>query len=245
VIGGAFGGIAHHFLPGLTANPGAYAAVGIGAFLAASTHAPLTAIFLLFEMTGNYQIIIPIMLSSIIGTVVAHRLHEDSIDTVDFSREGIDIHEGMETAIMKSLKVGQAVTEDVDFISEKANINQLLAIFRMADSFYFPVIDDTGRMTGIISMQDVKMILHDENRRLEALVGNVCSRDVMVLTLDDNLYTAMTLFDLKGIEEVPVVEATDNRWVVGMLKRRDVIALYNREVLKRGISEKRQAGKIS
>jgi CIC family chloride channel protein len=99
-------------------------------------------------------------------------------------------------------------------------------------------------MTGIISMQDVKMILHDEERRVEALVGNICSRDVMVLTLDDNLYTAMTLFDLKGIEEIPVVEATDNRWVVGMLKRRDVIALYNREVLKRGISEKRQAGKI-
>ncbi len=238
VIGGTFGGICHYFLPGLTADPGAYAAVGIGAFLAASTHAPLTAIFLLFEMTGNYQIIIPIMLASMIGTVVAHRLNEDSIDTVDFSREGIDIHEGMEIAIMKSLKVGQAVTEDVDFISEKANINQLLAIFRMAHSFYFPVIDDTGRMTGIISMQDVKMILHDENRRLEAHVGDVCSRDVIVLTLDDNLYTAMLLFDLKGIEEIPVVEATDNRWVVGMLKRRDVIALYNREVLKRGIGEK-------
>jgi CIC family chloride channel protein len=184
------------------------------------------------------------MLTSIIGTVVASKLNPDSFDTVDFSREGIDIHEGMETAIMKSLRVGQAVTEDVDFISEKANINQLLAIFRMADSFYFPVIDDTGRMTGIISMQDVKMILHDEKRRKKALVGNICSRDVMVLTLDDNLYTAMTLFDLKGIEEVPVVEATDNRWVVGMLKRRDVIALYNREVLKRGISEKRQTGKL-
>jgi CIC family chloride channel protein len=245
VIGGAFGGIAHELLPGMTANPGAYAAVGIGAFLAASTHAPVTAIFLLFEMTGNYLIIIPIMLTSIIGTVVASKFNEDSIDTVDFSREGIDIHEGMETAIMKSLLVGQAVSEDVDFISEKANINQLLAIFRMADSFYFPVIDDTGRMTGIISMQDVKMILHDEKRRQKALVGNICSRDVMVLTLDDNLYTAMTLFDLKGIEEIPVVEATDNRWVVGMLKRRDVIALYNREVLKRGISVKRQTGKIA
>jgi CIC family chloride channel protein len=66
----------------------------------------------------------------------------------------------------------------------------------------------------------------------------------MVLTLDDNLFTAMTLFDMKGIEEVPVVEATDNRWVVGMLKRRDVIALYNREVLNRGISEKRQPGRL-
>lgn len=245
MLGGAYGGIVHALLPEWTATPGAYAAVGIGAFLAAATHAPLTGIFLLFEMTGNYLIIIPVMLCSIIGTVVATKLYKDSIDTVDFTREGIDIHEGMETAIMKSLKVGQAVTEDIDFISEKANIDQLLAIFRMAESFYFPVIDDTGRMTGIISMQDVKMIIHDEGLRLESLVGNVCSRNVMVLTLEDNLFTAMALFDLKGIEEVPVVEATDNRWVVGMLKRRDVIDLYNREVLNRGISEKRQAGRIA
>jgi CIC family chloride channel protein len=245
VIGGAFGAIAHTLMPTLTANPGAYAAVGIGAFLAASTHAPLTAIFLLFEMTGNYLIIIPIMLASIIGTVVASKFNHDSIDTVDFSREGIDIHEGMEMAIMKSIKVGAVLTEDVDFISEKANINQLLAIFRMAEhSFYFPVIDDTGRMTGIISMQDVKLILHDETQRMEALVGNVCSRKVLVLTPDDDLYTAMSLFDLKGIEEIPVVEAADNRWVVGMVRRRDVLARYNREVLSRGISEKRSAARM-
>jgi hypothetical protein len=64
----------------------------------------MTAIFLLFEMTGNYQIIIPIMLTSIIGTVVAGRFCEDSIDTVDFTREGINIHEGREVVIMKSLK---------------------------------------------------------------------------------------------------------------------------------------------
>jgi len=245
VIGGAYGGMAHSLMPELTASPGAYAAVGIGAFLAASTHAPVTAIFLLFEMTGNYLIIIPIMLSSIIGTVVASKLNRDSIDTVDFTREGIDIHEGMEMAIMKSIRVGAVVSEDVDFISEKANIDQLLAIFRMAErSFYFPVIDETGRMIGIISMQDVKWILHDEEQRLEALVGNICSKDVMVLTPDDNLYTAMTLFDMKGIEEIPVVEATDNRWVVGMLRRRDVITRYNREVLKRGISEKKLTSQV-
>ncbi len=240
VIGGAFGGVAHDLLPSYTANPGAYAAVGIGAFLAASTHAPLTAIFLLFEMTGNYLIIIPIMLSSIIGTVVATKLNPDSIDTVDFTREGIDIHEGMEMAIMKTIKVGAVMSEDVDFISEKANINQLLTIFRMAEhSFYFPVIDESGRMTGIISMQDIKWVIHDEEQRMEALVGNVCSRKVLVLTPDDNLYNAMSLFDMKGIEEIPVVEATDNRWVVGMLRRRDVLARYNREIVNRGISEKK------
>lgn len=239
VIGGAYGGFFHNLFPDFTATSGAYSAVGIGAFLAAATHAPLTAIFLLFEMTGNYLIIIPIMLSSIIGTVVSKRLYHDSIDTVDFSREGIDIHEGRETAIMKSIKVGKVITEDVDFVSERANINQLLNIFSMTkDSFYFPVIDESGKMTGIVSLQDVKSILHDEELRLSIHVDSICARNVIMLTPDDNLYDAMTLFDSKGIEEIPVVESPENRWVVGMIKRRDVIAAYNHEVLKRGISEK-------
>ena len=247
MIGGAFGHLANMIFPEMTAAPGAYATVGIGAFLAASTHAPMTAIFLLFEMTGNYLIIVPIMLTSIIGTVVAKRFNKDSIDTVDFTREGIDIHEGRETAIMKSIRVGKAITEDVDFISEKANINHLLEIFRIAKGgFYFPVVDDSGKMTGIISMQDVKNILHKaEAERVCYLVGGICSRDVIMLTPDDSLYTAMQLFDIKGIEEIPVVEDLENKWVVGMLKRRDVIAAYNHEVLKKGISEKAETIRIT
>ncbi len=242
VIGGAYGGIMHSLLPDSTATAGAYATIGIGAFLAASTHAPMTAIFLLFEMTGNYEIIVPVMLTSILGTVIATRLYHDSIDTVDFTREGINIHEGREVAIMKSIKVGKAITEDVDFISENANINQLLELFRIAkDSFYFPVINHKGQMVGVVSMQDVKTILHDEEQRVCHLVGAICSRDVIFLTPDDNLYDAMLLFDVKGIEEIPVVESAENPWVLGMLKRRDVIAAYNHEVLKRGIAEKAES----
>lgn len=247
MLGGAFGHLANILFPSMTAAPGAYATVGIGAFLAASTHAPMTAIFLLFEMTGNYMIIVPVMLTSIISTMVAKKFYRDSIDTVDFTREGIDIHEGRETAIMKSILVGKAITEEVDFISEKANINHLLEIFRMAQgSFYFPVVDDSGKMTGIISMQDVKNILHKaEEERVCYLVGGICSRDVIMLTPNDSLYTAMQLFDIKGIEEIPVVEDLENRWVVGMLKRRDVISAYNHEVLKKGISEKAETIRIT
>lgn len=240
MIGGSFGSVVHRLLPDSTAGPGAYASVGIGAFIAASTHAPLTAIFLLFEMTGNYQIIVPAMLASIIGTMVATKLNQDSIDTVDFSREGINIHEGREVAIMKSLRVGLAITEDVNFISERANINHLLLTFSETKSgFYFPVIDETGKMTGIVSMTDVKNIIHrDSQERSAQTVGSICQRDIIMLTPDDSLYRAMQLFDIKGIEEIPVVESLDNRWVLGMLKRRSVISAYNREVIKKGISEK-------
>jgi CIC family chloride channel protein len=240
VIGGAFGSLVNSILPDFTASPGAYATVGIGAFLAASTHAPMTAIFLLFEMTGNYLIIVPVMLTAILGTVTANKFYSDSIDTVDFTREGINIHEGREVAILKSIKVGKAISsEDVDFISENANINYLLQLFALAkDSLYFPVVNHTGRMVGVVSMQDVKSILHDEEQRVCHLVGAICSRDVMTLTPEHNLYDAIQLFDVKGIDEIPVVESMDDQWVVGMLKRRDVISVYNREVLRRGISEK-------
>lgn len=247
MIGGSFGSFVHKIFPDTTAGSGAYASVGIGAFLAASTHAPLTAIFLLFEMTGNYQIIVPAMLASIIGTMVATKLNEDSIDTVDFSREGINIHEGREVSIMKSLKVGLAITENVDFISEHANINQLLLTFSQTKSgFYFPVIDDTGKMTGIVSMSDVKNIIHRESSERSAqTVSTICQRDIIMLTPDDTLYRAMQLFDIKGIEEIPVVESLQNPWVLGMLKRRSVISAYNREVLKKGISEKVGSIRIS
>ena len=239
VIGGAFGGIVHALLPNLTATPGAYATIGIGAFLAASTHAPMTAIFLLFEMTGNYMIIVPVMLTAIVGTVTANKFYSDSIDTVDFTREGIDIHEGREVAILRSIRVGKAISEDVDFISETANINNLLDLFAIAkDSLYFPVVDHEGKMVGVVSMQDVKTILHDEQQRCCHLVGAICSRNVITLTPDHNLFDAMQLFDVKGIEEIPVVESMKERWVVGKLKRKDVISVYNHEVLKRGISEK-------
>ncbi|XCN72248.1 MAG: chloride channel protein [Candidatus Electrothrix aestuarii] len=239
VIGGAFGGIVHRVLPDFTATPGAYATIGIGAFLAASTHAPMTAIFLLVEMTGNYIIIVPVMLTAIVGTVTANKFYTDSIDTVDFTRDGINIHEGREVAILKSIRVGKAISEDVDFISETANINNLLDLFAIAkDSFYFPVVDHEGKMVGIVSMQDVKTILHDEQQRCCHLVGAICSRDVITLTPDHNLFDAMQLFDVKGLEEIPVVETMEEQWVVGKLKRRDVISVYNHEVLKRGISEK-------
>ena len=245
VVGGAYGGIMHWLMPEYTASPGAYATIGIGAFLAASTHAPMTAIFLLFEMTGNYLIIIPVMITSIMGSITSKKLYDDSIDTVDFTREGINIHEGREVAIMKSIKVGKAITEEVDFISENANINHLLELFRFArDSFYFPVVNHKGLMVGVVSMQDVKGILHDEEQRVCYLVGAICSRDVITLTPDDNIYDAMQLFDLKGIEEIPVVESQEEQWVLGMLRRRDVIAAYNHEVLKRGISEKAETFRV-
>jgi CIC family chloride channel protein len=117
---------------------------------------------------------------------------------------------------------GQAITEDVDFISKNANITHLLQLFRFAkDIFYFPVVNHTDRM-----------------------VVSICSRNVIKLTPDDNICDAMHLFNLKWIEDIPVVESRKDHWGLGMLRRREVVAASNHEVLKRGISEKEETFRV-
>src|SRR6056297_1355938 len=118
VAGGSFGHLAVKFLPGMQIAPGAYALVGMGAFLAAATHAPMTAIFLLFEITDSYEVIIPIMLSCVIGTAVARHFKQDSLETVELSRLGIDLEAGKERNIMKSLSVAEVMIREVEAIPE-------------------------------------------------------------------------------------------------------------------------------
>jgi CIC family chloride channel protein len=233
MVGGSYGWLVHYIFPSYTANPGAYATVGVGAFLAASTHAPLTGIFLLFEMTGNYKIIVPIMLASIIGTLTAKRLHHDSIDTVELSRKGINIHDGREATVLASIQVGSVMKRDFKTVHEDTYIHEFLKQVVDGDSLYYPVVDDEGLLAGIISLQDIKSVLFEDDLKELLRVKHVVSRKVLTVTPFDNLNTAIEKFALKDIDEIPVVNIYNRRQVVGMLRRGDVIAAYNKEFLRR------------
>ncbi len=233
MAGGAFGWVVHSLFPAYTAHPGAYATVGVGAFLAAATHAPLTGTFLLFEMTGNYKIIIPIMFASIVGTLTARRLHHDSIDTVELSRKGINIHDGREATVLSSIRVGDVMKKNFTTVHEDTGMHELLGKVVAGESLYFPVVDSQGLLTGIISLQDIKSVLFEEDLKEILKVKHIVSRKVIVLTPDDNLNTAIEKFAVKDLEEIPVVDMFNQRRVVGMLKRGDVITAYNKELLRR------------
>ena len=231
--GGSYGYIVHRLFPASTASPGAYATVGIGAFLAAATHAPLTGIFLLFEMTGNYKIIIPLMFTSIIGTLVARRLEKDSIDTLELTRRGVKIHIGAEEAVMAGIKVREVMRGDVVTANESATLDDLIRTMIEKESFYIPVLDAQGLMMGIVSLQDVRPALMEGEVRNIVKASEIATEDVIVLYPDDNLNTAIEHFSLKEIDELPVVERENPRKVVGMLNHKDVLDAYNKEVLKR------------
>jgi len=233
MAGGAFGWAVHSLFPAYTSNPAAYATVGIGSFLAAATHAPLTGIFLLFEMTGNYKIIIPIMFASIVGTLTAKRLYHDSIDTVELTRKGINLHDGREASVLSSISVRSVMRTTFITIHEDTDIHDLLDKVVEGDSFYFPVVDSDGLLTGIISLQDIRSVLFEEDLKGILKVKYMVSHHVIVLTPNDNLNTAIEKFSIKDLGEIPVVDIYDSRKVVGMLKRGDVITAYNKELLLR------------
>ncbi len=233
MTGGSFGYVVHRLFPHLTATPGAYATVGIGSFLAAATHAPLTGIFLLFEMTGNYKIIVPLMFSSIIGTLIAKRLYHDSIDTAELTRKGIKLHAGKEQSIMGRIKVGDVLVTDVVTVTPETPLHRLIEIMIEKERFYIPVVDFAGEMAGIVSIHDVRPVLLEERVTHIVNAGDIATVKVIVLAPEDDLNTAMEKFSKKDIEEIPVVERKGSKKIIGMVKRKDIIGVYNREVLKR------------
>ena len=234
MAGGSFGHLVHALFPSQTASPEAYATVGIGAFLAAATHAPLTGIFLLFEMTGNYKIIIPLMFSAIIGTLVAKRLYPDSIDTVELTKRGIRIHAGREVSILSRISVRELMDPNFVTVPEDMLLKDLIDLMIRRDRFYLPVMDDSGEMLGIVSVQDIRPALFEERVKNVVTAGEVATENVIVLRPHEDLNAAMNAFSRKDIEEIPVVSESNPKKVIAMIKRKDLIDAYNREVLKAG-----------
>jgi CIC family chloride channel protein len=146
----------------ITSDPGAYATVGVGAFLPAATHAPLTGMFLLFEMTGNYLVIIPVMFASIVGTFKAKRIYKESIDTVSLLRKGIDIHAGREGTLLSAFKVRDVMRREFMTVKKDMNLRQFIELIIEGGRFYFPVVDNTGDMVGVISLQDIRQVMFED-----------------------------------------------------------------------------------
>ena len=233
MIGGAYGALVHTVWPGITAPVGAYALVGLGSFLAAAAHAPLTAMFLLFEITNSHEIVLPVLFASVIGTIIARIFYSESIDTEALTRKGIEIKVGRELTAMNALTVDDVMHDDFTWVPESLDLHSLAQRFATSPWIYFPVLDDDERMVGIISLNDVRTVLMEEELARLVVVADLMTRDVITVYPDDTLNRAMEQFGRKDIEQMPVVSRKDPRRVYGMLKRQDVIRAYNEQILER------------
>ena len=238
MIGASFGGIVHLLFPTLSAHPGAYASVGMGAFLGAACHAPLTGIFLLFEMTRNYQIMLPAIFATMTGSLVAERLLPYSLDTYGLARKGIFLHHGREREVLETLKVKDALTKDFDAVWEGTSLRGLRVYFgrfsRHTDLF---VVDNEGRLVGVIPFSILREALFREDLDDLLVARDLAITDVEPLKEDDSLLEAMKRFGHRGVDHLPVVDREGSRILTGMVTRRGVIEAYNREQVKRSVGE--------
>ena len=233
VIGGAFGYIAQMAFPHAGIAPGSYALVGMGAFLSAATHAPMTAIFLLFELTASYHVIVPIMLSCVIGTAISRHFKKDSLDTVELSKAGIDLEAGKERNIMKSILVGDIMTTKLETIPENMTLRQFTEFISNTRHSNFPLVNSKGEMTGILSIQDFLGAVFEDDLLDLVVVKELATTDVITVFADENLDQAMRKIGYRNIEQLPVVDKENQRKLVGIVSRRDMVSAYNKALMAR------------
>jgi CIC family chloride channel protein len=231
LLGGAYGSAVHAAWPGLTASYGAYAAVGMAAVAAGTSHAPISAILILFELTGNYGLILPLMVAAITSGLVSRRLHRYSIYTESLVRRGIDPTWRMEEAVLAGLKVGDLVRADDHVLAPADPYPRVVERFLATRRQRLFVVGEEGRLLGAVSLHDIKHALE----RPEALPA-VLAHDLMVpvdqaLAREERLHRAAEVFARCEFERLPVVEA-DGRYA-GVLAKRDLLSVYAQEVLGR------------
>ncbi|MCK9262707.1 MAG: chloride channel protein [Deltaproteobacteria bacterium] len=236
MTGGAFGFVMQTLFPQVTAAQGAYSLVGMGAMVSATTHGPITAILMLFEMTGGYKMILPLMLSCIISTVVASQLKRDSIYTLKLARRGVDIRAGKDVNVMKALLVRDAMTRDVVTVPADMPLKKLVRFTLSSKHSSFPLVDKDGLLEGIVTFQDFKDVVFEEGLGDLVVAKELSPQEVITITGNENLDSALRKIGVKNIEQIPVVDELNPRKIVGILSRRDIFTAYNKAIIDRSIT---------
>jgi chloride channel protein, CIC family len=227
MLGSSFGFLINYLFPSMSISPGAYALVGMGAVFAGAAQAPITAIMILFEMTGDYKIILPLMISCVIATLVVKKLSKDSIYTLKLKRRGIDILSLYKKDFGELVKVSDVMFKNVISITETTLIKDAEKIVERTAHKGFPVMDINGHLTGIVTLSDIKEAL--KKGRGDDQVGAFMTTDLVVCFPEDSLKTAIETLGEYDIGRIPVVASNDHSKMVGLITRKGIISTYNIE----------------
>ncbi|MEX1183811.1 MAG: chloride channel protein [Gemmatimonadota bacterium] len=225
--GGGIGAALAALFPALAIRPEAYALVGMSAVVAAATHAPLTGILIVFEMTNDYAIMMPLMLTTVIAFIVARHHEDDSLYSGWLRRRGERIGHGRDEHVLAHITVSRALQRDPQVIGETATVAQLLEHLGAGTQTEFPVVDRELRLKGIITVADLARLARDGPDLAHLLVAADLAGPADAVDLDDTLLDAIRGMGARGMASIPVVDRDSGR-LVGVVKHADAIALYER-----------------
>lgn len=243
-IGALSGSLFGHFLnvvfPGMGLEPGAYALVGMGALFAGAARAPLTAILIIFEMTNDYKIILPIMLSVIIVTVTASRLHPESIYTLKLVRRGIYLTKEIMRDLLENISVKNIYSKSFRKIPPDMKLPEIIDIFEKESPRILIVCDKNGNLHGIITIERILLLFKYEVLLEDIALAEDVLRMPPVIEEHENLKGALDKFMRTDCEILPVVRNKgDSQEVVGIISRHHLLTAYSKAVSRKRIEEKR------
>ncbi|HEY2104793.1 MAG TPA: chloride channel protein [Candidatus Binataceae bacterium] len=227
--GGAMRSLVGHLMPRVTGVRGTYALVGLGAFLAGTTHAPLTAIFLLTEMTGSYDATLAALISSILALVVARSIEPESIDTYALARRGISLEIDRDRLALSRIASEQVMKSDVTILAAGAGLEE---IFRVADESaqeIIPVVGEERRLVGVIAPRNlVGLLLHVDDLKLLVNAADVSRADFPTVSAKSTLEDALHLMEDELAGELPVVDTDRSERLLGIVTRHDIAEALTR-----------------
>jgi len=225
--GTLFGYGIHTLLPGMTAEPGAYGLVAMGAVVGGTTHAPLTASLILFELTGNYAVILPLALTTGITSIVANLIENESIYTLKLTRRGLRIRQAPDIAVLERLRVQEALISEVDTVTANTPMREIVEIFSNSRYHEIPVVGENGAFIGMIHLRDIRAVLFDRSVYPLLIASDLRANEDVTLVPSDSLADALTKFSIEDVSELPVVAENDPEKLVGVLSRAQLMRCYH------------------
>ncbi len=232
MLGGSYGKIMHALFPTVTASSGAYAAVGMAAVFAGAARAPVTAIVILFEMTLDYKIMLPLMFATVVATLLAARFEPESIYTLKLVRHGIDFM-GKRTGRLHSIGVSDAMTPMNEgwVVNMEMSLQDLRRYFQESGHRGALVLDGKGRLEGVVTLSDLERALVDEIA--PATVADIRTATPITAFLDESLDEVIKQAGMLEVGYIPVVIREHPREPVGILLRSDIIRAYGSAISMR------------
>ncbi len=243
MVGGILGIIFQQISPGQL-NSGAYALVGMSAIIAGTTQAPIMAIMLFFEATGNYQIILPVMIVSIISSLITKYFISGSMYTIKLKSQGINLYEGIEKTVMSTIKASEIMKKNLYTFHVNTSFKKILESFLNVNHQEAFVINDNSQLVGMISLAHMKTIIQDEDVQDYLIAGDLMIDSPPFAFPESNLSYCTELLAQEDVDIIPIVTTEDDKKLTGYITRKDILSIYNLEVMKKNLSGFKFVSKI-
>jgi CBS domain-containing protein len=184
-------------------------------------------------MTGDYNIILPLMLTTVVTTLISRLLSRESIYTLKLTRRGIHLEQGQDVDVMQGVTVGEAMTTEVDDVPPEMPLVDLAQEFARTHHHGFPVVDGSGELVGVVGIRDLEQALSAGPIDNKTVMDIATTEGLLTACPEEPMWTALRRLGTRDVSRLPVVEQEGSRQLVGVIRRRDIIRAYNHAIVKR------------